>query len=126
MAQYAQVYTVSAVSEARYNESVAVAARIKNIGSTPITMMARGALEYGVSPWPTTNFQDSPFTLNAGSLKWVTSVFQMPSHDVRFHVYTYWYGSDNTYHFDDDYVWDIDLKEVLYAFGAGIPTVSFA
>jgi hypothetical protein len=50
MAQYAEIIEIVAPGEAQAESRVEIKVKIKNAYSSPIGIMAGGALDYGISP----------------------------------------------------------------------------
>ena len=59
MAQYADIVEIVAPAEAAAGSKVDITVRIKNLHSSTIGVMVEGALEYGVTPWPTISLPDN-------------------------------------------------------------------
>ena len=102
MAQYAQIVEIVAPSQAVSGEKVDITVRIKNTYSAPIGIMVAGALEYGVTPWPGITFPENSANVNAGSIHSFSGYLTMPDKAVTIHAYSYWYGADSSWHFDDE------------------------
>jgi hypothetical protein len=126
VAQYADIIEITAPGEAQAGSRVDITVKIKNTHSAAIGVMAGGALEYGVSPWPGITFPSPSANLNAGATYSFTGYFTMPDKKVTIHAYSYWYGADDSWHFDDEMTRAISLTEVRYEFDIGIPAVSLA
>lgn len=102
MAQYAQIIEIVAPSQAVPGERVDITVRIKNIYSSAIGIMVGGALEYGVTPWPGITFPENSANVNAGATYSFSGYFTMTNKAVTIHAYSYWYGADSSWHFDDE------------------------
>jgi len=102
MAQYAQIVEIVAPSQAVSGERVDITVRIKNTYSAAIGIMVGGALEYGVTPWPGITFPENSANVNAGATYSFSGYFTMPNKAVTIHAYSYWYGADGAWHFDDE------------------------
>lgn len=126
MAQYADIIEIVAPSQAAQGSRVDITVKIKNTYSSPIGIMVGGALEYGVSPWPGITFPSPSTNVNAGVTQSFNGYFTMPGKKVTIHVYSYWYGADNSWHVDDEITKVVSLTEVIYEFDIGIPVVSLA
>jgi hypothetical protein len=126
LAQYADIIEIVAPSQAAIGSRVDITVKIKNTYSVAIGIMVGGALEYGVSPWPGINFPSPSTNVNAGVTQSFSGYFTMPDKKVTIHAYSYWYGADNVWHFDDEMTKEVDLTEVRYEFDIGIPVVSLA
>ncbi len=126
MAQYADITGITAPSEAAQGSRVDITVKIKNTFSAAIGIMVGGALEYGVSPWPGITFPSTSANVNAGATYSFSGYFTMPDKKVTIHAYSYWYGADGAWHFDDEMTKVVNLTEVRYEFDIGIPDVSLA
>ena len=109
MAQYADVIEITAPSQAASGSRVDITVKIKNLYSAPIGIMVGGALEYGVSPWPGITFPDYYANVDAGATYSFNGYFYMPDKAVTVHAYSYWYGADGAWHFDDEMTKGINL-----------------
>ncbi|MDD4985210.1 MAG: hypothetical protein PHQ43_05390 [Dehalococcoidales bacterium] len=126
MAQYADIIEITAPGEAQAGSRVDITVKIKNTYSAAIGVMAGGALEYGVSPWPGITFSENSANVNSGATYSFSGYFTMPDKKVTIHAYSYWYGADDSWHFDDEMTKAVNLTEVRYEFDIGIPAVSLA
>lgn len=99
---YTEIADIFGPSQAGVGSRVDITARIKNLYSNQIGIMAGGALEYGVTPWPTITFPDYWANVAAGASKDFAGYFTMPASDVTVHIYSYYYGGDGLWHFDDE------------------------
>jgi hypothetical protein len=102
VAQYAQIVEIVAPSQALAGERVDITIRIKNTYSAAIGIMVGGALEYGVTPWPGISFSENSTNVNSGATHSFSGYFTMPNKAVTIHAYSYWYGADGAWHFDDE------------------------
>ena len=109
MAQYAQIVEIVAPSQAVSGERVDITVRIKNTYSSAIGIMVGGALEYGVTPWPGITFPSNSANVNAGATYSFSGYFTMPNKAVTIHAYSYWYGADSAWHFDDEKTKSVNL-----------------
>ena len=109
MAQYAQIVEIVAPSQAVPGERVDITVRIKNTYSAAIGIMVGGALEYGVSPWPGISFAENSANVNGGVTHSFSGYFTMPNKAVTIHAYSYWYGADGAWHFDDEKTKSVNL-----------------
>ena len=109
MAQYAQIVEIVTPSQAVSGERVDITVRIKNTYSAAIGIMVAGALEYGVTPWPGISFPENSANVNAGVTYSFSGYFTMPDKAVTIHAYSYWYGADNAWHFDDEKTKPVNL-----------------
>jgi len=110
VAQYAQIVEIVAPSQALPGERVDVTVRIKNTYSAAIGIMVAGALEYGVSPWPGISFPENSANVNGGATYSFNGYFTMPDKAVTIHAYSYWYGADSAWHFDDEKTKTVNLS----------------
>jgi len=102
MAQYAQIVEIMAPGQAVPGEKVDITVRVKNLYSAAIGVMVSGALEYGVSPWPGISFPENYANVDAGAIQSFSGYFVMPDRAVTIHAYSYWYGADGYWYFDDE------------------------
>ena len=102
MAQYADIIEIVATTEAIQGSRVDITVKIKNLYSAAIGIMVGGALEYGVTPWPGISFPENSANANAGATYSFGGSFIMPDKKVTVHAYSYWYGADGYWHFDDE------------------------
>ncbi len=109
MAQYADIVEIVAPSQAASGSRVDITVRIKNTYSAPIGIMVGGALEYGVSPWPGISFPTNSDNVDSGVTYSFNGYFYMPDSRVTIHAYSYWYGADSYWHFDDELTKVINL-----------------
>jgi hypothetical protein len=99
---YADVVSIVAPSEAYSGSRVDITVKIKNLYTSTIGIMVGGALEYGVTPWPGIEFPTNWANVAAGATQSFDGYFTMPNKDVKIHAYSYYYGSDGLWHFDDE------------------------
>ena len=64
--------------------------------------MVGGALEYGASPWPGIDFPENSANVDGGVTYSFSGSFIMPDKRVTIHAYSYWYGADGYWYFDDE------------------------
>jgi hypothetical protein len=126
VAQYADIVEIVAPAEAAQGNRVDIMVKIKNTYSSAIGIMVGGALEYGVTPWPGISFPDPSANVNGGSTHSFSGYFTMPDRKVTIHAYSYYYGADGYWHFDDEMTRAVNLaQEVESQFGS-IEIVSYA
>ena len=99
---YTEITLVEAPASATAGSLVSVRVTIKNKFSSEIGIMVGGALEYGVSPWPTISFPNYWSNFPAGVSYYFDGSFTMPAYAVIIHAYSYYYGGDGSWHFDDE------------------------
>jgi hypothetical protein len=109
MAQYADIIELVAPSQAAPGDLVNITVKVKNLYSAPIGIMVGGALEYGVSPWPGITFPSDSANVGAGVTYSFSGYFYMPDKGVTIHAYSYWYGADGYWHFDDEMTKAVNL-----------------
>ena len=112
MAQYADITGITAPSEAMEGSRVDITVKIKNLYSSAIGIMVGGALEYGVSPWPGITFPSPSSNVDAGAIYSFSGYFTMPDKKVTIHAYSYWYGADSSWHFDDEMTRTVNLVSI--------------
>ena len=112
MAQYADVIEIVAPSQAAPGSRIDITIRIKNTYSAPIGIMVGGGLEYGVSPWPGINFPENSANVDGGVTYSFNGYFYMPDSRVTIHAYSYWYGADGYWYFDDELTKVISLASL--------------
>jgi len=126
VAQYADIVEIVAPAEAAQGSRVDITVKVKNTYSSAIGIMVGGALEYGVSPWPGISFPEPSANVNAGVTHSFSGHFIMPDKKVTIHAYSYYYGADGSWHFDDEMTRAVNLaQEVESQFGS-IEIVSYA
>ncbi len=102
MAEYAQIVDVAAPDQAIAGAQVGVSVTIKNLASVPVGIMVVAALEYGVTPWPDVIFPSDWANVDPGETGEFSGYFYMPDRAVTIHAYSYYYGDDGGWHFDDE------------------------
>ena len=112
MAQYADITSITAPSEAMEGSRVDITVKIKNLYSATIGIMVGGALEYGVSPWPGITFPENSANVGPGSTRSFSGYFTMPNKKVTIHAYSYYYGSDGSWHSDDEMIKIVNLVSI--------------
>ena len=126
MAQYADVIEIVAPAEAPAGSRVDITVRIKNTCSSAIGIMAGGALEYGVSPWPGISFPEPSANVAGGVTNSFAGYFTIPDKKVTIHAYSYYYGSDGYWYFDDEMTKVINPAAALESEFGSIEIVSYA
>ncbi len=112
MAQYADIIEIVAPSQAASGSRVDITVKVKNLYSAPIGIMVGGALEYGVSPWPGIIFPSDSANVDGGVTYSFSGYFYMPDKTVTIHAYSYWYGADGYWYFDDEFTKVINLASL--------------
>lgn len=113
---YTEIVKIVAPSEAVAGQTVDIEVEIKNTYSATIGIMIGGALDYGETPWPTIDFPDNSANVAAGATHTFHGSFTMPDSDVTIHAYSYYYGSDGYWHFDDEETKDVSVTELVPEF----------
>jgi len=112
VAQYADIIEIVAPAEAAQGSRVDITVRVKNTYSAAIGIMVGGALEYGVSPWPGISFPAPSANVAGGATYSFSGYFTMPDKKVTIHAYSYWYGTDGSWYFDDEMTKVVNLFSV--------------
>ncbi|MDD4986937.1 MAG: hypothetical protein PHQ43_14410 [Dehalococcoidales bacterium] len=112
MAQYADIIEIVAPSQAASGSRVDITVKVKNLYSAPIGIMVGGATEYGVSPWPGIIFPSDSANVDGGVTYSFSGYFYMPDKTVTIHAYSYWYGADGYWYFDDEFTKVINLASL--------------
>jgi len=102
MATYAQITEIVAPAQAYPGSRVDITVKVKNLYTSIISLMVGGALEYGVSPWPDVIYPQSGADIEGGATYSFNGYFYMPDKSVTIHAYSYWYGGDGYWHFDEE------------------------
>lgn len=113
--EYTQIVEIIAPSEAVAGETVLLTIRVRSLFTSPMGIMVGGALDYGISPWPTIDchYPDNQAIVGPGDTHSFSCDFVMPDSDVTVHAYSYWYGSDSAWHLDDEATKNISLLAVV-------------
>lgn len=106
---YTEITSVEAPASAIAGSRVSVRVTIKNKHSAQIGIMVGGAIENGVSPWPTISFPNYWANFPAGVSYYFDGSFIMPANAVVIHAYSYYYGGDGAWHFDDERTKNVGL-----------------
>lgn len=106
---YTEITSVEAPASAVAGSLVTVRVTIKNKYSSVIGIMVSGALEYGVTPWPTIAFPTAWANFPAGASYYFDGSFTMPAYAVVIHAYSYYYGGDGSWHYDDEKTRNISI-----------------
>ncbi len=112
MEVYADIIEIVAPSQAVLGNRVDITVRVKNTYSGAIAVMVGGALEYGVTPWPGIEFPENWANVDGGSVHSFSGSFIMPDRRVTIHAYSYWYGADGNWHFDEELTRSVDITAV--------------
>jgi len=102
MATYAQITEIVAPSQAYPGSKVDITVKVKNLYASVISLMVGGALDYGGSPWPDLTYPQSGADVEGGTTYSFNGYFYMPDNSVAIHAYSYWYGGDGYWHFDEE------------------------
>ena len=112
MAQYADIVEIVAPSQATAGNTVSITVRIKNTYSGAMGVMVIGTLEYGVSPWPGIDFPEDYANVSGEATYSFSGSFTMPNSQVTIHAYSYWYGADGYWYYDDELTRSVDVTTV--------------
>jgi hypothetical protein len=126
VAQYADVIEIVAPGEAQAGSRVDITVKVKNTYSAAIGILVGGALEYGVSPWPGISFPEPSANVNGGATHSFSGYFIMPDKKVTIHAYSYYYGADGSWHFDDEMTRVINVVAVPASQFGSIEITSYA
>jgi len=126
VAQYADIIEIVASAEASQGSRVDITVRIKNTYSSAIGIMVGGALEYGLSPWPGISFAGPTSNVAGGVTHSFSGYFTMPEKRVTIHAYSYYYGADGSWHFDDEMTKTIDVTEEIESQFGSIEILSYS
>lgn len=100
---YTEVTEVVVPSSAQVGTSVSVQVKIKNTHDEALDIMAGGALEYGVTPYPVIVFTDEETVVAAGETESFAGSFIMPDGNVVVHGKSYYYDEDDeAWYYDDE------------------------
>jgi hypothetical protein len=116
MEAYTEITEIVAPAEAVAGSRVDMTVKIKNTHAAQMGIMVGGALEYGPTPWPGIEFPTNQVNVPAGGTHSFDGYFTMPDSNVTIHAYSYWYGSDGYWHFDDEKTKNVSLAELLPEF----------
>lgn len=112
MALYADIIEIIAPSQAISGNRVDITIKVKNTYSAVISIMVDGSLEYGVTPQPGISLPENWANVDAGIIKAFSGSFTMPDRKVTIHVYSYWYGADGYWYYDDESTRVVDITAV--------------
>jgi len=113
---YTEIIEIVAPDKAVAGQVVNIEVKIKNKYTSPIGVMVGGALEYGVSPWPGITFPANWANVSGGATQPFSGYFTMPSAKVKIHAYSYYYGVDGLWHWDDEKTKEVALTELVPVF----------
>ena len=113
MALYADIIEIVAPSQVIPGNRVDITVRVKNTYSGAIAIMVGGALEYGGTPWPGVDFPENWANVDGGVIHSFSGSFVMPDRRVTIHAYSYWYGADGYWYYDDELTRVVDITAVL-------------
>ena len=76
---------------------------IKNTYPTTIGIQVVGVPEYvGLPPGLYIDFPENSINVDGGAIHSFNGSFTMPDRAVTIHAYSYWYGADGNWYFDDE------------------------
>jgi len=110
MALYAEIQAINAPAEATPGTRVDITVRVKNLHSAPVYMTVSGVFFTGESL--DINFPEQR-TLNAGESYNFPGWFTMPYAHGTIYAWSWWYGSDEQFHLDDEKTKDVNMKSYV-------------
>ena len=110
MALYADIIEINAPAQASAGSRVDIAVKVKNAFSAEIGIKVVGVPEYpGIPSGVYIDFPEPEANVGAGAVQPFAGSFTMPNSRVTVRVYSYWYGSDGYWHFDDEMAKPVEL-----------------
>lgn len=109
---YTDIVEITAPSEAVAGSTVNIQVKIKNKHTSTIGIMVGGALEYGVTPWPSISFPTNWANVSPGATYTFYGSFTMPTLGVKIHAYSYYYTADG-WVFDDEKTKSVSVIEAV-------------
>lgn len=110
MALYADIIEIVAPYQAAAGSRVDIIVKVKNTYSADIGVKVVGVPEYvGLPPGLYIDFPEPIATVGPGDIQPFDGSFTMPDARVTMRIYTYWYGSDGYWHFDDEMTKIVEL-----------------
>lgn len=97
-----EITDVVVPTSAQAGVAVSVQVKIKNTTEEALTIMAGGALDYGVTPWPAIVFTNGSAEVAASETQSFYGSFVMPESDVIVHGYSYYYDEEEGTWIPDD------------------------
>ncbi|MBA7559830.1 hypothetical protein ES708_01446 [subsurface metagenome] len=102
MGLYTEITKIDVPFEAEAGDKVSVTVKVKNTWTASQEIMIGGALDYGVSPWPTIKWSTKIKTVEAGHTASFHGSFTMPDSSLTVHAYSYYMGADGLWRYDDE------------------------
>ncbi|AQU05311.1 hypothetical protein B1778_00800 [Dehalococcoides mccartyi] len=129
MAQYADIIEIVAPGQASAGSRVDVTVRVRNLYSSVISILVVAFPDYAGVPgglyitglYPQETWANVP----AGATQSFSGYFTMPDKNVTIRAYSYWYGSDGSWYFDDEMTKVVNLAEVVASQFGSIEIVSY-
>src|SRR4030042_741767 len=110
MGQYADIIEIVAPTQAAQGDRVDITVKIKNTYSGAIGIMLVGVPEYeSLPPGLYITFPVSSANVEGGATYSFSGYFYMPDKKVTVHAYSYWYGADGSWYFDDEMTKAVNL-----------------
>lgn len=106
---YTEITAIEAPMSAVAGSLVQIKVTIRNKYSSELGIRVYGELEHG---WPTISFPTDWANFPAGASYYFSGSFTMPAHDSAIYIYSYYYGYDYLWHFDDERTKSISLSVV--------------
>ncbi|KTB47836.1 hypothetical protein DEALK_06810 [Dehalogenimonas alkenigignens] len=118
MAQYADIISIDAPSEAASSSRVDLTIRVKNTYSAPIGMKVAATLEYDAPPYPGAVIPVDWVNVDAQATWPFSGYFYMPGQKLTVRAKSFWYGADGVWYADDEMTKTVNLASV------GSPNIS--
>jgi hypothetical protein len=118
MALYADIIDLVSPLQAAAGSLVDFNAVVKNTYSYPVGVKVTAALEYNGGFWTGIVIPQDVANIDAQATYTFSGYFSMPDKTVIIHIYSYWYGADGQWYFDDEMTRVVSLASV------GQPSIS--
>lgn len=118
MALYADIIELASPADAASGSQVNFTTKVRNIYTYPIGVKVTAALEYSGGYWTGIIIPTDTVNIDAQATYTFSGYFSMPGVTVIIHIYSYWYGADGQWYFDDEMTRTVNLGSV------GSPSVS--
>ena len=118
MALYADVIDLAAPAAAASGSEVDFTTVVQNTYSSPIGIKVTAALEYNGGFWTGIVIPQAVANVDAQAAYTFSGYFNMPNVTVIIHIYSYWYGADGQWYFDDE------MTRVVSLVSVGQPSIS--
>jgi len=118
MALYADIIDLAAPGNAASGSLVNFTAVARNTYPSAIGVKVSGALEYNGGYWSGIVIPTDVVNIDGGASYTFSGYFYMPAVSVVIHIYSYWYGADGQWYYDDEMTRTVSLGSV------GAPSVA--